>query len=514
MAGPGDMGDPRGRRAPRKPAATVSGRPLAELLDNARVVLDALYDGVVVVDAAGIIVYVNEAHERITGIKREAAVGRYVGDVVPETSLSRVVAEGEPLVGVRTKVGEHEVISNIVPIVENGRPVGGVSVFRDITEVEALSARLAAAEHRVAHLASELRAAVGGPGDYGDARVVVGKNPRVREVFRLAAKAAQVTSTVLIQGESGVGKEVLARFIHESGPRQEKLFLTVNCAAIPDPLLESELFGYEEGAFTGARRGGKPGLFELADGGTVFLDEVGDMSLPLQAKVLRFLQDRSFKRVGGIEDRRADVRIIAATNKDLDRLVEEGGFRADLFYRLNVIPALLPPLRKRREDLPALTEALLERLGRRMGRPKPELSPEAWRVLLSYYFPGNIRELENTLEHALALADGPVVRAEDLPREVRARAGVFWQPGETRDRDGVDAPRATSLRQKLEAVDPRDGRPTRLVSTDDVREAVARIGSKAEAARSLGISRATVYRRLGGGARLTSRSTANPTSAP
>lgn len=497
----------------------MRGRHLAELLDNARVVLDALYDGVVVVDAAGTIVYVNEAHERITGISREAAVGRHVRDVVPETSLPRAVAEGRALVGVRTRVGEREVISNIVPIMENGHPVGGVSVFRDITEVEALSRRLAAAEHRVAHLASELRAAAGG---VGEGEVVVGKNPRMRELFRLAAKAAQVTSTVLIQGESGTGKEVLARFIHDNGPRRESLFLTINCAAIPDALLESELFGYEEGAFTGARRGGKPGLLELADGGTVFLDEVGDMSLPLQAKVLRFLQDRRFKRVGGVEDRHSDARVIAATNKNLEKLVEEGAFRADLFYRLNVIPMVVPPLRERKEDIPALAEALLARLARRLERARPELAPEALRVLLSYYFPGNIRELENILEHAVALAEGPVLRAEDLPREVRARAGTFWAPGvspahsvvgETAFAAGemvagtfsgavaggvVAGFGGTGLanRRMVSSSARGSSRSTRLVKADEVRDAVARIGSKAEAARLLGISRATLYRRL------------------
>ncbi|MHB9143740.1 MAG: sigma-54 interaction domain-containing protein [Symbiobacteriia bacterium] len=438
------------------------GEELA-LLRSGHAALDVLYDGVVVVDAAGTIVYVNDAHVRITGIPRDAAVGRHVASVVPETSLPTVIRTGQPMVGVRTRVGGHEVVSNIVPVMEGRRVTGGISVFRDVSEVAALGRELEKAHSQLRHLKGELLLSRG-----EDRGMVVGRNPVMLAVFRVAMKAAAVNSHVLILGESGTGKEVLARFIHAEGARKDKPFLTVNCAAIPESLLESELFGYEEGAFTGARRGGQLGLFELAEGGSVFLDEVGDMSLPLQAKLLRVLQGKEVKRVGGTSSREVDVRIIAATNQDLEDLIAQGRFRRDLYYRLNVIPLRLPPLRQRKEDLALLVASILAKLRVTMGKPLAAISPDAMKALLAYDYPGNIRELENILEQAGVLADGPVITPGDLPERLKG-----------------ERPQRTAAPPRI-----ADREREALV------EALAAYPSKAEAAKALGISRATLYRKL------------------
>jgi len=437
---------------------------VTELLLSGKGILDALYDGVVVVDDRGTIIYVNEAHVRITGIAQEEAVGRHVTAVVPETSLPAVISTGQAMVGVRTRVGGHEVISNIVPLRDGTRVVGGVSVFRDLSEVTALGRELEKARTQLRHLKGELLLSRG-----EDRGLVIGRNPAMQDVFRVAHKAALVGSNVLILGESGTGKEVLARFIHTESPRHDKPFLTVNCAAIPETLLESELFGYEEGAFTGARRGGKLGLFELAENGTLFLDEIGDMSLPLQAKLLRVLQGKEIKRLGGTGSRLVDVRIVAATNQDLEALIEQGRFRRDLFYRLNVIPLRLPPLRQRKEDLTLLVATVLAKVRMSTGKPLDGVSPDAMKSLLAYDYPGNIRELENILEQAAVMTEGRVIGRDDLPEGLRGRS----------PRAAAPAPSRIADRER-----------------EAMLEALQAYPSKAEAAKALGISRATLYRKL------------------
>ena len=246
---------------------------------------------------------------------------------------------------------------------------------------------------------------------------IIGASPPMKRVFETVRKVAASESTVLITGESGTGKELVARSIHAESPRAEGPFIPINCAAIPTELLERELFGHEKGAFTGAVRP-RPGRFELAHGGTLFLDEIGEMSPLLQVKLLRVLQERSFERVGGTRSIQVDVRIIAATNRDLEAEVKEGRFREDLYWRLNVIPIEIPPLRMRREDIPLLVDHFLERFASRNGRPGPSIKPEAMRALLDYPWPGNVRELENLLERLTVLAEGPAIGLEDLPPRI------------------------------------------------------------------------------------------------
>ncbi|MGA8893615.1 MAG: sigma-54 dependent transcriptional regulator [Anaeromyxobacteraceae bacterium] len=258
------------------------------------------------------------------------------------------------------------------------------------------------------------------PAGDGERPPLVGQSPAMRAVYDVIARVADSPSTVLITGESGTGKELVAQAIHRGSSRRTQPLIKVNCAAIPKDLVESELFGYEKGAFTGAV-GSKPGRFELADGGTLFLDEIGEIPVEMQVKLLRALQESEFERVGGIKTLRVDVRLIAATNRDLEALIADGRFREDLFYRLNVVPIALPPLRDRREDIPLLVQHFIEKYDRRLGKKVERVDEAAMEVLVGYGWPGNIRELENVMERSVLFADGPLVTVAQLPGTLRER---------------------------------------------------------------------------------------------
>ncbi len=249
---------------------------------------------------------------------------------------------------------------------------------------------------------------------------IIGRSPRMLSVFSLVARVAKTQSTVMIEGESGTGKELIAHAIHFSSARAGERFLSINCGAMPEPLLESELFGHERGAFTGAVRD-KRGLFQEAHRGTLFLDEIGEMSLPMQVKLLRVLQDKAVRRVGGNTEESVDVRIITATNRDLQELIARGDFREDLYYRINVIPVLLPPLRERREDIPLLVDHFLRKLGGSPGQPPKRISIDAMRLLEGYHWPGNVRELENLIERAIALSASTTIGIGDFPAGMESR---------------------------------------------------------------------------------------------
>lgn len=301
----------------------------------------------------------------------------------------------------------------------------------------------------------------------GDA-IILGESKAIKQILQLIDKVALTDATVLVQGESGVGKELVAKAIHFRSKRRHKPFVKVSCAAIPESLLEVELFGREKGAYTDATEP-KPGRFELAHQGTIFLDEVGDLTPTMQAKLLRVLQEKEFERVGGTQTIRVDVRIIAATNKDLTSAVEKGEFREDLFYRLNVVPMVILPLRERKEDIPVLAEAFIARCCAEMEKPTMTLSDDAMQMLLDYDWPGNVRELQNVLERAIILAEEPIIRARDLHF-------LFTQ------RKSGTKPTVFNLRQaEMEQI---------------VKVLKITKGNKAEAARLLGISRDTLYRKL------------------
>ncbi|HYG59850.1 MAG TPA: sigma 54-interacting transcriptional regulator [Symbiobacteriaceae bacterium] len=451
---------------------------IQELLRPAEQLLAFLHDGVAAIDDHGIVVFVNEANTRITGLKPEQVLGRPVSEAVPNSHLLQVLKTGQEMVGVRTRVGDREVVSNIVPVRWQERIVGVVSVFRDITEVLALSSQLQEARNTIDLLRSTISAA-----PLSEGGMVVGRSPLAQKGFTTAVKAATVDSPVLIEGESGTGKEVVARLVHSRSARRDRPLIAVNCAAIPASLLESELFGYEEGAYTGARKGGRPGLFEMADGGTLFLDEIGDLELSLQAKLLRALQSGEIRRVGGTATRKVNVRIISATNRNLLQRVREKQFREDLFYRLRVIRLELPPLRQRREDLMLFLDHAVARICDRLGREPTTFTPAALRVLLAYPFPGNIRELENVVEQAVVMAETSLIDVDDLPPDVLPVSPDLAEEGEKV---------AASLGLRF-----ADGFPTMEAVERAVLEAGVRtFDSKADLARHLGMGRATLYRKL------------------
>jgi two-component system, NtrC family, response regulator AtoC len=261
----------------------------------------------------------------------------------------------------------------------------------------------------------------------GDRPPLVGEAPTMRAIYEMVARVADSPSTVLITGESGTGKELIAKALHRGSSRRDKPLIKVNCAAIPKDLVESELFGYERGAFTGAV-GSKPGRFELADGGTLFLDEIGEVPVEMQVKLLRAIQEQEFERVGGIRTLNVDVRLIAATNRDLKQLIAEGKFREDLYYRLAVVPIALPALRERREDVPLLVRHFIEKYDQRLGKKVEGIEDEALQLLMSYSWPGNIRELENLMERSVLFADGPLILASALPDSLREKGPATAVP--------------------------------------------------------------------------------------
>lgn len=321
---------------------------------------------------------------------------------------------------------------------------------------------------------------------------MVGQSPVLAEVIRVLAKVAPTDSTVLVTGESGTGKELLVRALHANSRRASKPFVPVNCGAIPRELLESELFGHEKGAFTSAVRT-RQGRFELAEGGTIFLDEIGEMDLSLQVKILRALQEKEFERVGGGKTLKADVRIVAATNRDLEEEVRAGRFREDLYYRLNVIPLHLPPLRERGEDILLLADHFLQRYCRLKCRPTLTLSAEARRLVLSYPWQGNVRELENFMERLSILCENEVVAAEDLPRKILDHAGIVPPPVVTHVVAGFVWPTLADLAAKgMGLKEFLDTAEERLLV-----EALDRAsGIKNQAAELLGIKRTTLIEKL------------------
>ena len=314
-------------------------------------------------------------------------------------------------------------------------------------------------------------------GERQDLSPLVGSSPLMLEVYKLVARVSTGKSTVLLEGESGTGKELIARAVHANSPRRERLFVPVNCAALPDTLLETELFGHEKGAFTGAA-GVKQGLFETAHEGTIFLDEIGDMGLSLQVKLLRVIQEQEVRRVGGTGSIKVDVRIVAATNRNLASLVKEGRFREDLFYRLNVVRIGLPPLRERREDIPMLAHHFLQKFSGGTTSQITGFVPDALELLQRYHWPGNVRELENAIERAVSLSHGPLVLPDDLPDTIRNAGAMSCD----------------------DTVGKGSGKEEALLTLDEVQKRhLMRVlretgGNKARAAKILGIDRRTLYR--------------------
>jgi PAS domain S-box-containing protein len=373
-------------------AEQVSGLGSARSLLEA--VIESTADAISVADEQGNTIIVNPAYSRITGLPPKAVLNKPVtADIAEGESMHlRVLRTGQAVRNVRMKVGpaRKEVIVNVAPIVIEGSIRGSVGVIHDISEIMTLNEELAATRK----LLRRLRA------DY-TWEDIVGESTALVEARETAKRAAGTPATVLLRGESGTGKELFAHAIHNASRRSGGQFVRVNCAALPEQLLESELFGYEEGAFTGASRGGKRGLFEEADRGTIFLDEVGEISQTVQTKLLRVLQDKEIRKVGGTSPIAVDVRVIAATNADLEQKIREKTFREDLYYRLNVLPIRIPALRYVISDLPAIATHLIRKLNQSYGREVDRIAPSAIEVLRSYNWPGNVRELESVLSRSM-----------------------------------------------------------------------------------------------------------------
>jgi PAS domain S-box-containing protein/TyrR family helix-turn-helix protein len=386
------------------------------LVRELRAILDSSTNGIFVTDGHGNVVMVNKAYETMTGITEAEVLGKNMADLVREGYYDESVTmkvlksrKRETLVQ-EVKGGKTTLLVTGNPVFdENGNLFRVVTTVQDVTDIRRMQEELeyllklkSAYEHQFYrwhrnHLEGRL----------------VFRSKVMEQTVDLALRVAQFDSTVLITGESGVGKELIADLIHAHSRRANKPFLKINCAAIPENLLETELFGYEEGAFSGARRGGKPGLFEICEGGALFLDEIGELSLPLQVKLLRVLQNKEIIRVGGVKPIEVDVRIIAATNRDLGSMVAMGQFRRDLYYRLNVVPISVPPLRERKEDIPHLVLHFVDQFNKRFGVRK-EISREVIHELQNYNWPGNIRELENVIERVMVISSRDLITADDV----------------------------------------------------------------------------------------------------
>jgi len=381
-------------------------------------ILGAIYDGVMVVDARGTIVYANPAYTRIFGVPVEKVLGRRLAEIEPASRVLEVLRTGKPLIDDPAYVVSAgvDIVTNITPIYESGTLAGAVAIFRDQSEILSLQEKLKTIlgeVEKTRNLASryftelqELRARFL---DIGD---LIFSSRQMQKIIELVLQLANVDSTVLITGESGVGKEIIAKLIHRTSRRSKEAFVTVNCGAIPENLLESELFGYERGSFTGASREGKPGLLEVANHGTIFLDEIGELPLILQVKLLRVIQEQKVMRIGGLKPVELNVRFLAATNRDLKEMVANRTFRHDLFYRLNVVSIHIPPLRERRRDIVPLTRLFLDKYNRRYGLQK-KLVPGVYRCFEQYAWPGNVRELENLVERLVVCTKNEVITLDD-----------------------------------------------------------------------------------------------------
>ncbi|MBP2686647.1 MAG: domain S-box protein [Deltaproteobacteria bacterium] len=388
-----------------------STRALVRTLEE---VLAGAGEWMVVVDANGFVTMISEEYAEFNGTTMAEAMGRHVTEVIENTRMHVVVKTGAAEIGERQTIRGRELIVNRIPLKDGDRVIGayGRVVFKTVEQLRELASKMNLLESKVKYYEEELTHLRGARYTFGS---IVGAGAAITAAKEEAERASRTDSTVLLRGETGTGKELFAHAIHAAGPRRTGPFIKLNCAAVPAELLESELFGYEEGAFTGARKGGKPGKFELAAGGTLFLDEIGDMPLPMQAKLLRVLQEKEVDRLGGTGTRRIDLRLIAATGRNLEELVGQGTFRADLYYRINVIPIRIPPLRERQEDLRSLSEAFLARLSADTGEPKRRISAELLDILRAYPWPGNVRELQNGLERAVAMSPGEVLSPEHFP---------------------------------------------------------------------------------------------------
>lgn len=432
-------------------------------------VFESMAQGIIVVGTDNVINLVNNSYENVMGISREELIGRKAEVAVENSRMHVVLKTGIAELGNLQKVKGRQVVVSRVPMFKEGRIIGaiGEAIFKDVSEVGTILER-GKNLLKVNSQGQEIN--LKDSNQLITFESIIGRSRSIVSVKNLAAKAAITDTTVLIQGESGTGKDLFAQAIHNGSNRCNKKFVAINCAAIPAELLEAELFGYDEGAFTGAKKGGKKGKFEIAEGGTLFLDEIGDMPLAMQAKLLRVMQNKTFEHVGGEKVWSCDVRIIAATNKNLIELVEKNFFREDLYYRLNVICLNVPSLRERQEDIGELIDMLMPKMCHKLGVLLKQFSPEALALLRSYNWPGNVRELINILEQIGATVSSVLITPKQLPTV------VIEQQNCQRKNNG-------------EGVMEDEGKHIQEILHDTS-------GNKALAAKVLGIHRSTLYEKM------------------
>lgn len=428
-------------------------------------IIESMENGLLVTDHSGIIIKANNAISRLVGIPEEKLVGKHLKDIISNPKLgswsevlSRFYTYQECYLAPR---GAH---NYNIPVFIKATPL------RDDKE-DLLGTVFTIEERRTMHRMAQRIAGFMAHFTFDD---IIARNPKMMEAVELAKTAATTNCRILIHGESGVGKELFAQAIHNASPRRYGPFVAINCAAIPRELIESELFGYEEGAFTGAKRGGKPGRLELAHRGTLFLDEVNSMPLDMQVKLLRFLQEGTFTRVGGTELISVDVRVISATNRPLEEEMNIGNFRSDLYYRLSTVVINIPPLRERPEDLEALVNYILNRKSAELNKRIIRIRDDTWDLLISYHWPGNVRELENVIERAVILASGEEITPAELPSHFQSMTG---------SNTSEQTSKSTSFLSRAE----KEAIQAALIKT---------AGNISKAARLLGITRATLYKKM------------------
>lgn len=436
-------------------------------------VIEHSYDGLVMINEAGKITFTSPSLLELFDLHQNQVAEFPIDEIFPHFELMKVLKTGVAEISDFMEIKGINYIVHRIPVYQDEQIIGAIGkiVYRQLHEVRETFKRY---ERKEMGETSTRKTPESSRFSFDE---IISKDPQMEKLFKSGMKAAKGKTTILIRGESGTGKELFAHAIHSSSNRKNAPFITVNCAAIPEDLLESEFFGYEEGAFTGAKHKGKIGKFDLANGGTLFLDEIGDMSLQLQAKLLRVLQEREFYRVGGTERITVDIRIIAATNRGLEEMVEKGEFREDLFYRLNVISFEIPPLRKRKGDILLLTESFIEGLNKQNGTSITGWDPLAEQALLQHDWPGNVRELRNVCERAMVFADNGMIHVEDLPDYLLKKIGfiLLLEDNKTElEKPLLERAEEMAIRVALKKAD----------------------GNKSEACKLLGISRSVLYDKL------------------
>jgi transcriptional regulator with PAS, ATPase and Fis domain len=438
-----------------------------------KIILDSLYDGVLIADSNNIVRYINPAYKRITQVEDEDVLNMSLHQVRPGARLPSVIKSGKKLLGIPRKVGNIEYVVNMVPIKENDNIIGGISILNEVNDIHKLSEELRQSNSTIQKLENHMKSIERARYSFKD---IISVDSNSINMKNLAVRIAGTDSNVLITGESGTGKELYAHSIHNASHRHDGPFIAVNSATFDSNLLESELFGYEEGAFTGSKKGGKIGLFELANGGTLFLDEISEMNFNLQAKLLRVLQENRIRRIGGLKEINIDVRIITATNKDLEKMISNHEFREDLFYRISIFPMHILPLRERKEDILPLIEFFISKIAYKMKR-SISISPEVRDILYNYSWPGNIRELRNTMEFAANMTDDYIIKGDHLPKIIQIQ----------------------SVKNNLIKLKPLE-EIVRQTELAEIKKALSLYGDnvdgKQQAADALGISLATLYNKL------------------